>query len=136
MLSGTPSVEFEQHLHRNGTRVDSRFSYHLCRKEKSNRKRFLARLDDPPKNWSFSLCRTLQERKYWKDYMQSALRSCLSATSTRTAPWHIVPADDKQNARLIVSQTLLHALKGLDLAYPKPDEARLKELRSIRELLA
>jgi PPK2 family polyphosphate:nucleotide phosphotransferase len=124
-------VEFEKHLHRNGTRV-VKFFLHLSKGEQ--RKRFLARLDDPQKNWKFSLA-DMQERKYWKDYMR-AYEECLSATSTRTAPWHIVPADDKQNARLIVSQTLLHALKGLDLAYPKPDEARLKELRSIRELLA
>jgi PPK2 family polyphosphate:nucleotide phosphotransferase len=123
-------VDFETHLHRNGTRV-VKFFLHLSKGEQ--RKRFLARLDDPQKNWKFSLA-DMQERKYWDDYMH-AYEECLSATSTRTAPWHIVPADDKQNARLIVSEIVLHALKGLDLSYPKPDEARLKELRSIRKLL-
>jgi len=123
-------VEFEKHLHRNGTRV-LKFFLHLSKGEQ--RKRFLARLDDPQKNWKFSLA-DMRERKYWKDYMR-AYEDCLSATSTRDSPWYVVPADDKQNARLIVSQTLLHALKGLDLAYPKPGEARLKELQSIRKLL-
>jgi PPK2 family polyphosphate:nucleotide phosphotransferase len=123
-------VDFETHLHRNGTRI-VKFFLHLSKGEQ--RKRFLDRLDDPQKNWKFSLA-DMQERKYWDDYMR-AYEDCLSATSTRTSPWHIVPADDKQNARLIVSEVLLYALKGLDLSYPKPDEARRKELRSIRKLL-
>ncbi len=124
-------TDFEDHLHRNGTRVVKVF-LHLSKEEQ--RKRFLDRLDEPKKNWKFSLA-DIQERKYWSDYMQ-AYEECLSATSSRTAPWHIVPADDKLNARLIVSQILLEALRDLDLSYPKADAKRLRELKSFRKLLA
>ncbi len=123
--------DFEDHLYRNGTRIVKIF-LHLSKEEQ--RKRFLDRLEEPRKNWKFSLD-DIQERKYWTDYMQ-AYQDCLSATSSRTAPWHIVPADDKLNARLIVSQILLEALKDLDLSYPKPDAKRLRELKSFRKLLA
>ncbi len=92
-------TDFEEHLQRNGTRLIKIF-LHLSKEEQ--RKRFLDRLDEPKKNWKFSLD-DIHERKYWSDYMQ-AYEECLSATSSRTAPWHIVPADDKLNARLIVSQ--------------------------------
>jgi PPK2 family polyphosphate:nucleotide phosphotransferase len=124
-------ADFEDHLHRNGTRVVKIF-LHLSKEEQ--RKRFLDRLDEPKKNWKFSLA-DIQERKYWSDYTQ-AYEECLSATSSRAAPWHIVPADDKLNARLIVSQILLEALRDLDLSYPKADAKRLRELKSFRKLLA
>jgi polyphosphate kinase 2 (PPK2 family) len=77
----------------------------------------------------------LEERKYWKRYMK-AYEACLSATSTEIAPWYIIPSDDKENARLITSRILLDALKRLKMNYPQPDNARRKELSSIRKALA
>ena len=91
-------VDLERHLHGNGTRI-VKFFLHLSKEEQ--RKRFLARIDEPEKNWKFSLA-DIEERKFWKQYMK-AYEECLSATSTDDAPWYVVPADDKENARLIVS---------------------------------
>jgi PPK2 family polyphosphate:nucleotide phosphotransferase len=96
-------------------------------------KRFLARIDDPKKNWKFSAA-DVAERARWKDYMR-AYEDCLEATSTDQAPWYAVPADDKPNARLIVSQVVLDTLKSLKMQYPSPDAARLKELQRIRKQL-
>jgi len=124
-------VNLEEHLHRNGTRV-IKFFLHLSKEEQ--RKRFLKRIDEPEKNWKFSLA-DIEERKYWKQYMK-AYEACLSATSTRAAPWYIVPADDKGNAQLIVSRIVLDALKGLGMAYPKSGPRRRRELQAIRKLLA
>ena len=107
-------VDLESHLHRNGTRIIKVF-LHLSKDEQ--RKRFLERIDEPDKNWKFSLA-DIHERKYWKDYMK-AYEACLDATSTHHAPWYVVPADDKENARLIVSQIVIDALKELKMAYPK-----------------
>jgi len=124
-------VDLESHLYRNGTRMVKIFLY-LSKDEQ--RKRFLERIDEPYKNWKFSLA-DIHERKYWKQYME-AYEDCLNATSTHHAPWYVVPADDKENARLIVSQILLDALKELKLAYPKTTAKRRQELESIRKLLA
>ena len=124
-------IDLEEHLHRNGTQIIKVF-LHLSQGEQ--RKRFLERIDEPEKNWKFSLSDT-HERKYWKHYIK-AYEACLNATSTQHAPWYVVPADDKENARLIVSQIVLDALSGLELSYPKPGAKRLQELRSIRKLLA
>jgi PPK2 family polyphosphate:nucleotide phosphotransferase len=123
--------DLESHLYRNGTRTLKVF-LHLSREEQ--RKRFLERIDDPDKNWKFSLA-DIHERKYWKDYVK-AYEACLSATSTDHAPWYAVPADDKENARLIVSQIVLDALNELKMAYPKTTAKRRRELKSIRKLLA
>ena len=123
-------VDLEQHLHRNGTRI-VKFYLHLSKDEQ--RKRFVQRIDEPHKNWKFSLA-DIEERRFWKRYM-SAYEDCLTATSTREAPWYVVPADDKENARLIVSQIILDALNGLEMAYPEVSTERLKELKSIRERL-
>jgi PPK2 family polyphosphate:nucleotide phosphotransferase len=123
-------VNLEHHLSRNGTRVIKVF-LHLSKEEQ--RVRFLARIDDPDKNWKFSLA-DLHERTYWTQY-RKAYEACLAATSTYHAPWYIVPADDKENARLIVSHILLDALNGLKMAYPKTTAKRRKELASIRTLL-
>ena len=95
-------VNLEKHLHRNGTRI-VKFFLHLSKNEQ--RKRFLERIDEPDKNWKFTLS-DINERNYWKDYMK-AYEACLTATSTHHAPWYVVPADDKENARLIVSQIVL-----------------------------
>jgi PPK2 family polyphosphate:nucleotide phosphotransferase len=124
-------VDLESHLYRNGTRTLKVF-LHLSREEQ--RKRFLERIDEPDKNWKFSLA-DIHERKYWKDYVK-AYEACLSATSTDHAPWYAVPADDKENARLIVSQIVLDALNELKMTYPKTTGKRRRELKSIRKLLA
>jgi PPK2 family polyphosphate:nucleotide phosphotransferase len=124
-------VDLETHLYRNGTRTIKVF-LHLSQEEQ--RKRFLARIDEPDKNWKFSLA-DIHERRYWKHYM-NAYEACLNATSTDHAPWYVVPADDKENARLLVSQIVLDALDELKMAYPKTTAKRRKELQSIRKLLA
>ena len=121
----------EEHLHRNGTRI-VKFFLHLSKGEQ--RKRFIERIDDPDKNWKFSLA-DIHERKYWKQYME-AYEACLSATSSHHAPWYVVPADDKENARLIVSQIVLDALNELKMAYPKTTAKRRRELKAIRKHLA
>jgi polyphosphate kinase 2 (PPK2 family) len=108
-----------------------KFYLHLSKEEQ--RKRFLARIDAPEKNWKFSLA-DIKERKYWKHYME-AYEECLSATSTRDAPWYVVPADDKENARLIVSQIILDTLEGLGMSYPKTTDERRQELLEIRKQL-
>jgi PPK2 family polyphosphate:nucleotide phosphotransferase len=123
-------VDLERHLHRNGTRV-IKFFLHLSKGEQ--RKRFRERIDEPEKNWKFSLA-DIHERKYWKHYM-AAYESCLHATSTHHAPWYVVPADDKENARLIVSQIVLDALNGLKMAYPETTAKRRQELKAIRKQL-
>ena len=124
-------VDLERHLHVNGTRI-IKFYLHLSKEEQ--RKRFLQRIDEPQKSWKFSLA-DIQERKFWKDYMK-AYEECLSSTSTKDAPWHVVPADDKPNARLIVSQIILDTLEGLKMTYPKTSPKRRQELQSIRKRLA
>ena len=125
------SIEnLEDHLHRNGTRV-LKFFLHLSKNEQ--KKRFLKRIDDPDKNWKFSVD-DIKERKYWKQYM-TAFEECLSATSTETAPWYIVPADDKENTGLIISRVILDALEGLKMSYPKTTPQHRRELQAIRKQL-
>ncbi|MEJ8814354.1 ADP-polyphosphate phosphotransferase [Variovorax ureilyticus] len=124
-------VGLEKHLYRNGTRI-LKFFLHLSKAEQ--RKRFLERIDDPTKNWKLSVA-DIEERGFWKEYMR-AYEACLSATSTEIAPWYVVPADDKDNARLIVSQIVLEAFRKLKMHYPKIDEERRKELLAIHERLA
>ncbi len=124
-------VDLERHLHHNGTRI-IKFYLHLSKEEQ--KKRFLQRIDEPEKNWKFSLA-DIEERKFWKQYMK-AYERCLSATSTRNAPWYVVPADDKDNTRLIVSQIVVDTLKALNLAYPTTSAERERELTAIRKLLA
>jgi PPK2 family polyphosphate:nucleotide phosphotransferase len=124
-------VGLERHLHANGTRI-IKFYLHLSKGEQ--RTRFLERIDQPEKNWKFSLA-DVQERAFWKQYMK-AYESCLEATSTAHAPWYVVPADDKENARLIVSHIILDTLDGLRMAYPMPSANRKRELRLIRRHLA
>ena len=124
-------VDLENHLHRNGTRI-IKFFLHLSKEEQ--RKRFLERIDEPDKNWKFSLA-DVHERGYWKQYM-TVYGQCLSATSTDLAPWYVVPADDKKNARLIVSQVILDTLNDLKMAYPETTAKRRQQLKSIRKQLA
>jgi PPK2 family polyphosphate:nucleotide phosphotransferase len=123
-------VDLEEHLYRNGTLI-IKFFLHLSKNEQ--RKRFLERIDDPKKNWKFSLS-DIHERAYWKDYTK-AFEVCLDATSTHHSPWYVVPADNKENARLIVSQILIDAFDELKLAYPKTSAKHELELQSIRKQL-
>ena len=121
---------FQAHLHRNGTRI-VKFFLHLSKEEQ--RKRFVRRLEEPDKNWKFNQT-DVEERKYWKDYMK-AYEACLKATSIRDAPWYAVPADDKPNTWLIISQIILDTLRGLQMEYPRLDEEKRKELRLLRKML-
>ena len=118
----------ERHLHANGTRI-VKFFLHLSKEEQ--RMRFLARIDEPEKNWKFSTA-DVEERKYWKHYME-AYEECLSTTSRDDSSWYVVPADDKENARLIVSQIVLDTLDELKMSYPEVSNARRQELLTIRE---
>jgi PPK2 family polyphosphate:nucleotide phosphotransferase len=123
-------VDHEKHLHINGTRI-MKFFLHLSKDEQ--RKRFLERIDKPEKNWKFSEA-DIQERGYWKEYMK-AYEKCLGATSTSDAPWYVVPADDKENARLIVSRIVVDTLEELKMGFPKTSEKRSRELQAIRKQL-
>jgi PPK2 family polyphosphate:nucleotide phosphotransferase len=123
-------VDLENHLHRNGTHI-LKFFLHISKEEQ--RKRFLRRIDDPDRNWKFQLG-DVEERKYWKQYRQ-AYEDCLSATSTRRAPWYVVPADDKRNARLIISSAVIALLGELKMSYPKPTAKSRRQLAAIRKLL-
>jgi PPK2 family polyphosphate:nucleotide phosphotransferase len=123
-------VNFEKHLHRNGTRV-VKFFMHISKEEQ--KRRFLRRIDEPEKNWKFSQA-DIRERKLWKHYMK-AYEECLEATSTEEAPWRVIPSDDKPNARLIISETIVRVLKSLKMGTLEPDEDRRRELQKIRKLL-
>jgi len=124
-------LNLESHLHHNGTRI-VKFFLHVSKEEQ--RKRFLRRIDEPDKNWKLSQT-DIEERKFWNDYMD-AYEECLSATSTKHAPWYVVPADDKLNARLIISQILVDTLASLKLSYPATTAERQKELQTFRKQLA
>lgn len=123
-------VDMERHLDHNGTRVVKIF-LHISKEEQ--RKRFLARIDETDKNWKLSVA-DIKERRYWKEYTH-AFEDCLAGTSTKHAPWYAVPADDKENARLIVSQIVLDALDGMKMEYPKPTAKQKRELLEIRREL-
>lgn len=122
--------DLERHLHRNGTRV-IKFFLHVSKEEQ--RQRFLKRIEDPAKNWKISQA-DMRERALWGQY-KKAYEKCLSATSTPRAPWYIVPADDKKNARLIVSQIILDTMEGMKMSYPRPEKAQRKELKEIERML-
>jgi len=121
---------FERHLSRNGI-VLCKFFLHLSRKEQ--KERFLSRLDEPEKNWKFSLA-DARERQHWGAYMR-AYEEMIQNTSTKRAPWYVVPADHKWFTRLVVAEAITDALEELDLAFPKVDAVRRKELRTARETL-
>jgi len=123
-------ADLEEHLHRNGTRI-IKFFLHLSKDEQ--RKRLLERIDNRRRTGN-SVSLTSESGNWWDHYMK-AYEACLSATSTASAPWYVVPADYKKNARLIVSQIILDTLKQLRLSYPEADKARRKELKSIRKQL-
>ena len=122
--------DLEQHLHANGTRI-LKFFLHLSKAEQA--KRFLARIDDPEKNWKFSNA-DIEERGFWNDYMK-AYEKCLAATSTDEAPWYVIPADDKDSCRLLVSEVIVETLQSLKMEYPKTSAERRDELLAIRSKL-
>ena len=123
-------VNMEDYLHRNGTRI-VKFFLHISKEEQ--RQRFLARIDQTEKNWKFERA-DLKMRERWDEF-QSAYADCLQATSTEKAPWYIVPADDKKNARLIISHVVVETLKTLKMSYPKPTEEHRSELKKMRKIL-
>jgi len=122
--------DFERHLGRNGCIV-RKFFLHVSKKEQL--RRFVARLDDPEKNWKFSSA-DAEERERWDDY-QDAYEELIRETSTEQAPWYVVPADNKWYTRLVVGAAIIHALDELDLHYPQVDRAKRKELEATRAAL-
>ncbi len=123
-------ADLEKHLHRNGTRI-IKFFLHVSKEEQ--RKRFLERIENPEKNWKFSRG-DVEERQYWDDYM-NAFEECLEATSTKAAPWYVIPADDKENAHLIISQIVIDTMAKMKMSYPESDLNRRMELAQFREML-
>jgi PPK2 family polyphosphate:nucleotide phosphotransferase len=121
---------FERHMARGGT-VIRKFFLHVSKKEQ--KRRFLARLEEPAKNWKFSAS-DIRERKYWDDY-QAAYEAMIGNTATEHAPWYVVPADNKWFTRLVVSTVLIDTLESLNLAYPKMDEGKRKELEAAKKVL-
>jgi len=121
---------FERHMARNGT-VIRKFFLHLSKKEQ--KRRFLARLEEPEKNWKFSAA-DIHEREYWDDY-QKAYEEMIQNTATRHAPWYVIPADNKWFAHLAVSAAIVETLEGLSLCYPEVDAAKRKELRVAQQAL-
>jgi PPK2 family polyphosphate:nucleotide phosphotransferase len=121
---------FEQYLTRNGV-VIRKFFLHLSKEEQ--KKRFLERLEDPKKNWKFSMA-DVDERGFWKDY-QEAYEEMIQNTARKDAPWFVVPADNKWFARLIVASAIIQALDGLHLSFPDVDKAKKKELEAVRASL-
>ena len=124
-------AHFEDYITRQGTKI-LKFFLHVSRKEQ--KKRFLDRLDQPEKNWKFSAS-DVQERKFWDDYMH-AFEEAIRATASKHSPWFVVPADNKWFTRLVVAAAIVHAVETLDLAYPKVDAAKKKELVAARAALS
>ncbi len=123
-------VQFEDYLHRNGTRI-LKFFLHLSKEEQ--RKRLLSRAEEADKHWKISSA-DLKSRAQWDDF-QRVYGECLQHTSHALAPWYSIPADDKRNARLIISHILVEALRSLPMSYPEPDEKHLVEVERVREAL-
>lgn len=121
---------FEQYLHRNGTKV-VKFFLNLSKDEQ--RDRFLDRLNRPEKNWKFEEG-DLRERKYWDQY-QGYYQEAINATATPESPWYVIPADDKKNMRLMVAQAVYDTLGQLDMHYPEVDEERAKDFQKFRDML-
>lgn len=121
---------FERHLTRNGTHI-LKFFLHVSKDEQ--KKRFLERLDDPDKNWKFSMT-DLQERHYWDAYME-AYEDALTHTSKEWAPWYIIPADHKWMSRTLVAEIIVSTLKKLNLRYPEVSDAQRVVIENARQLL-
>ena len=124
-------AQFEDYVARQGTKI-LKFFLHVSRNEQ--KKRFMDRLDEPEKNWKFSSS-DVQERKFWSDYMY-AFEEAIRATASKHAPWFVVPADNKWFSRLLVAGAIVEAMASLDLAYPKVDAVKKKELAALRVALS
>jgi PPK2 family polyphosphate:nucleotide phosphotransferase len=122
---------FERHMARSGT-VIRKFFLHLSKKEQ--RRRFLARLDEPEKHWKFSEA-DIHERDYWDDYQQS-YEEMIQNTASHHAPWYVVPADNKWFTHLVVAAAIVEAMEELDLCYPKVDAVKLKGINAARRILS
>jgi len=120
----------ERYLHRNGTKI-LKFFLHVSKKEQ--KRRFLARTEDPEKNWKFSAS-DMAEREYWDEY-QDAYEDMIRNTATKDSPWYVVPANNKWFTRAVVGAAIVETLASLDLAYPKVDKKRREEIASARTLL-
>ncbi len=123
-------VQFEDYLHRNGTQV-IKFFLHISKEEQ--RQRLLSRAEEADKHWKISAA-DLKSRAQWDDF-QDVYGDCLQHTSHALAPWYFIPADDKRNARLIISHILVEALRALPISYPEPDDKQLAEVERVREVL-
>ncbi len=121
---------FEKYLYRNGT-VVIKFFLNVSRKEQ--KKRFIERIDNPEKNWKFSTA-DAKERGFWKDYMH-AYEDMIRNTSTKKAPWYVVPADNKAFARIVIASAIINAMDELNLSYPKVSKAKIEELKAIKKIL-
>lgn len=121
---------FERYLTDNGV-VIRKFFLHLSKEEQ--KKRFLSRLDDPLKNWKFSMA-DIKERGYWEQY-QKAYEEMIQGTASKEAPWYVVPADNKWFTRLVVSAAIVETLESLNLQYPTVDKTKKKELAKVRKQL-
>ncbi len=121
---------FERHLARSGT-VILKFFLNVSRKEQ--RERFLDRLEEPGKNWKFNMG-DIAERALWAKY-QAAYQEMIRHTSTKHAPWHVVPADHKWFARVVIGSTIVSALDRLDLHFPKVDKTERSEFKQVRQAL-
>jgi PPK2 family polyphosphate:nucleotide phosphotransferase len=124
-------ARFEDYATRQGTKI-LKFFLNVSRKEQ--KKRFMARLDEPEKNWKFSPS-DVRERKFWDDY-KHAFEEAIAATASKHAPWYVVPADNKWFTRLIVAAATVEAVADLGLTYPKVDAAKKKELAAARVALS
>jgi PPK2 family polyphosphate:nucleotide phosphotransferase len=121
---------FEHHLVLNGTRIVKIF-LHMSKEEQ--RKRLLERIENPEKSWKLEPS-DVRDRSHWKKYT-TAYEKCIAETNSKNAPWFVVPADDKETARLIISQVVIDALKSLGLSYPKASSKKLKALKAARKSL-
>jgi len=121
---------FERYLSRNGVAI-RKFFLHVSNKEQ--KKRFLERIEEPEKNWKFS-ANDANERQHWDDYMD-AYEDMIRNTATKTAPWYVVPADNKWFTRVVVAAAVIDALDSLDLKYPKVSDGKLKELAAAKRAL-
>ena len=121
---------FERHLARNGVLI-LKFFLHVSKEEQ--RKRFLARLEEPAKRWKFDM-NDVAERRLWDKYMD-AYEDAIRHTSRPEAPWHVVPADNKPFARRVIAEAIVEAMEGLKLEHPKVEGVALKELNKVRRAL-
>ncbi len=123
-------TNFENYLYKNGTKV---IKFFLNVSKDEQKKRFIERIDDPEKNWKFSINDT-KEREFWNDYM-NAYQDLIKHTSTEKSPWYVVPADNKNYARIVIASAIINALDEMDLEYPKINNDKIAELNNIKDLL-